>query len=192
MRPKPTARTALPAAIVCLLCLLPGCATRETSGDRALAPSERAVIEGYTRYLFLYFEDLQIASVDGQPVGGPWAGASSLSVPAGRHWLQFLILRNNRAITSCAFEASFEPAHRYKLRHLEHDQALLAHPTSARFAAAISMQVVDPAGEERTVAVQSECGEGPHCRSSTDCPSDRSCRFDAGFAFGTCERPEAR
>lgn len=192
MRPKPTSRAAFLAATMCLLTLLPGCATRETYGDSARPPSDSSLIEGYSRYLLLYFEDLQIATVDGQHVGGRFAHASSVSVPAGRHWLQFLILRNDQAITSCAFDGTFEPGHRYKLQHLEHEQGLLAHPTSARFPATISMQVVEPAGAVRTVAVRAECGEGPHCRSSTDCPADRRCRLDAGFAFGMCERPQGR
>lgn len=160
----------------------------ETYGDRALPQTERAVIEGYSRYLFLYFEDLQIAAVDGKRVGGRWADASSVSVPSGKHWLQFLILRNNTSIASCAFEWSFEAGHHYKLQRLDHEQALLAHPTSPRFPASISMNVSAPSGPARSLSVRAECGTGPHCRSSSDCPPNRSCHMDAGFEFGVCKQ----
>ena len=176
--------------IMCVLTFSAGCAMHETYGDRALPQAERAVIEGYSRYLFLYFEDLQIVSVDGKRVGGPWADASSVSVPSGKHWLQFLILRNNTSIASCAFEWSFEAEHHYKLQHLEHEQTLLAHPTSPRFPASISMIVSAPFRPAQSVSARAECGKGPHCRSTSDCPPDRSCEMDAGFEFGTCKHDD--
>jgi len=183
-------RALLATAIVCALAFCAGCATHETYGDRALPQAERAVIEGYSRYLFLYFEDLQIAAVDGKRVGGRWADASSVSVPSGKHWLQFLILRNNTSIVSCAFAWSFEAEHHYKLRRLDPEQALLAHPMSPRFPASISMDVSAPSGPARRLSVRAECGEGPHCRSSSDCPANRSCQLDEGFEFGMCRQDD--
>lgn len=176
--------------IMCVLTISAGCAMHETYGDRALPQAERAVIEGYSRYLLLYFEDLQIVSVDGKRVGGAWADASSVSVPSGKHWLQFLILRNNKSIASCAFEWSFDAEHHYKLQHLEHEQTLLAHPTSPRFPASISMIVSAPSRPAQSVRARAECGKEPHCRSTSDCPPDRSCEMDAGFEFGTCKPAE--
>lgn len=182
------AQSIFPTAIMCSLTLLAGCATNETYGDHSIPLAERAVIEGYSRYLFLFFEDLQIATVDGKHVGGRWADASSVSVPTGKHWLQFLILRNNTSIASCAFEWHFEAGHHYKLMRLTHDQALLAHPTSSRFPAEILINVSAPSTATHTQSIRAECGEGPHCLGSSDCPENSRCAMEAGFEFGTCKR----
>lgn len=176
--------------VMCGLTLTAGCATHQVYGDVALPQSERAVVEGYSRYQVLYFEDLQITSVDGKRVGGPWADASSVSVPSGNHWVQFLILRNNAGIASCAFVWSFEAEHHYKLQHLEHGQTLLAHPTSPRFLASISMNVSSPSKAAQRVRARAECGSRAHCRSTSDCPSERNCEMEAGFEFGTCRQDE--
>lgn len=181
-------RTRLSAAIICALMLLTGCATHETFGDRSLPQGERAVIEGYWRYVLLYFEESQIVSIDGELVGGPFAYASSLSVPAGKHWLQFMVLRNNRAITTCAFEWIFEAGYHYKLHQLRHEQALLAHPTSSRFQASIVMDISGPAGTAQRLSARAECGPAAHCLRTADCPPNRSCQTDTGFAFGVCIR----
>lgn len=169
--------------------LLAGCATQEIYGDRALSEAERAVIEGYSsRYKFLYFEDLQIVSVDGRREGdrSGWPYASSVSVPAGRHWLQVLILRNSTDIVMCAFESTFEAGHRYKLQRLDHEQFLLAHPSSPRFPASISMRVTSLSGSDRRLNARAECGKSASCRQGSDCPSRFDCQVEAGFEFGTC------
>lgn len=182
-------RTMLSMPIMWALTLVAGCATHETYGDRALPQAERAIIEGYSRYLFLYFEDLQIVSVDGNHVGSQWADASSVSVPWGRHWIQLSVLRNNKSIAVCAFDWTFEAGHHYKLQHLHHQQALLAHPTSPRFTAAISMDVSTPSQARQRLNARAECGQARHCRSASDCAPDRSCERAAGFEFGTCIAP---
>lgn len=182
-------RRMLSTVIMSALTSLVGCATHETYGDRALPEAERAIIEGYTRFLFLYFEDLQIVSVDGNLVGGQWADASSVSVPRGTHWIQFSILRDNRQIAMCAFDWAFEAGYHYKLQHLHHQQALLAHPTSPRFTAAISMDIGTPSQPSQRLTARAECGKARHCRRASDCPSDRSCERATGFEFGTCTVP---
>jgi hypothetical protein len=179
-------RTRLSAAIICAVMSLTGCATHETYGDRSLPQGERAVIEGYRRYQLLYFEELQIVLVDGKLVDGPLAYASSLSVPSGKHWLQFLVLRNKRDITMCAFEWMFEAGHHYKLHQLHHEQALLAHPTSPRFQASIAMDISGPAGSAQRLSARAECGHAAHCLRPADCPPNRSCQMDTGFEFGRC------
>jgi hypothetical protein len=176
----------LSTVLMCAFTLVAGCATHETYGDRALPQAERAVIEGYSRYLFLYFEDLQIVSVDGNLVGGQWADASSVSLPWGKHWIQFSVLRNNSQIAMCAFDWAFEAGHHYKLQHLHHQQALLAHPTSPRFTAAVSMDVSTASQPGQRLNARAECGTARHCRRASDCPSESSCERAAGFEFGTC------
>lgn len=154
-----------------------------------MAESELAVVEGYWHYRFLYDEELHIISVDGKREGGRtgWPYAYSVSLPPGKHWLQFAILRNSGAIAMCAFEWDFEPKHHYKLKRLDHDQALLAHPTTPRFAASLSVEVAAPAKPPETIRIPAHCGKHPICRQSSDCPPNRSCQFDAHYDFGTCE-----
>ena len=176
---------------MCTLAFLAGCAVHEIYGDRALTEAERAVIDGYSRYQILYFEDLQIVSVDGKRDGGQrgWPYASSVSVPSGRHWLQLLISRNSSDIAMCAFEATFEAKHHYRLQRVEHEQFLLAHPSSPRFPAAISMLVSVPAAPAQHLKARAECGQAANCRLASDCASHQGCQMDAGFEFGTCKSP---
>lgn len=177
--------------MVSMLTSLAGCATHETYGNPALGEAERAVIEGYSwRYRLLYFEDLEIVSVDGKREGGPrgWPYASSVSVPSGRHWLQLLVLRNDRDIAMCAFEWTFEAGHRYRLRGIDHEQLLLAHPAAPRFPAAIPMSVTTAVSESpHEFTAPAECGKAAHCRQASDCPSSHECRMDENFRFGTCK-----
>jgi hypothetical protein len=182
-------RTILSTGIMYTLMSLVGCAMHETYGDRALPEAERAEIEGYWRYQLLYFEELQIVSVDGTREGGQnaLAYASSVSVPAGRHWLQLAILRNNSDIAMCAFEWRFEAKHHYKLHRVDHEQALLAHPLSPRFPASISMDVTSPSIPAQRLHARAECGKAAHCRQSSDCPAQHACQMHVGFEFGTCE-----
>lgn len=142
----------------CLLCA--GCATHDTLGDPALPAAERATIEGYSRYELLYFEDLQIVSIDGRREGARagWPYASSASVPAGTHRIRFVVMRNSRDIALCGFEWTFEAGHRYKLQRLRHDQALLAHPSVPRFPASVEMVVTGPSGPARRESAAAECG----------------------------------
>ncbi len=161
----------------------------ETYGGHAVPESELAVVKGYWHYRLLYDEELHIMSVDGKRAGGKsgWPYAYSISLPAGRHWLQIAILRNGSDITACAFEWTFEAQHRYKLQRLDHDQLLLAHPLSPRFAASISMDVTAPAKEAQQLGAPAVCGKGSFCRNDSDCPSLYFC-LDTGFEFGTCTR----
>lgn len=161
----------------------------ESYGDHALPEAERADIEGYWRYQLLYFEELQIVSVDGKREGGQGglAYASSVSVPAGRHWLQLLILRNNSDIAMCAFEWTFEARHHYKLHRIDHGQVLLAHPLSERFPASISMVVTDSSKPDQRLSARAECGKATHCREPSDCPARYACQMQAGYEFGTCQ-----
>ena len=179
------------AVTVCTLTPLAGCAMHETYGDRALPEAERAVIEGYSRYRLLYFEDLQIVSVDGKREGGQrgWPYASSVGVPSGKHWLQILILRNSTDIVMCAFEWTFEAKHHYKLQRLDHDAGLLAHPSSPRFPASISMDVAALSMPAQRLRARAECGKAAHCRQPSDCPARYACQMHAGFEFGTCQSP---
>lgn len=179
-------RTFLSMVITCTLAPLAGCATHETYGDRSLTQGDRAVVEGYWRYLLLYFEELQIVSVDGKLVGGRFAYASSVSVPSGKHWLQLSIVRNSTDIAMCAFEWIFEAGHNYKVQQLHHEQALLAHPTSPRFAASIAIDISAPGAAAQPVSARAECGRGRQCLTSADCAPNSSCQMDAGFKFGNC------
>lgn len=174
---------------VCMLALLAGCVMLETYGDRAVGESERAVVEGYWRYQFLYDEELHVVSVDGTREGGKsgWPCAFSVSVPSGAHWLQLAILRNSGEIARCAIEWRFEARHRYKLQRLRHDQFLLAHPTSSPFPASISMVVTAPSGAASHVDVPATCGKEAMCRRDSDCAPRSACQMNAGFAFGICK-----
>jgi hypothetical protein len=161
----------------------------ETYGDREIPESELAVVEGYWRYKFLFDEELHIVSVDGKLEGGErgWPYAYSISLPSGGHWLQLAILRNSSDIARCAFEWTFEAQHRYKLQRLNHDQFLLAHPSSSRFAASIAMVVTAPAKPVAHLSVPAVCGKEAMCRQNSDCPVQHSCEMDADFEFGTCK-----
>ena len=174
---------------VCALSFLAGCVVHETYGDHALPEGELAVVEGYWRYQFLYDEELHIVSVDGKPAGGRigWPYAYSVSLPPGLHWLQIAILRNGGDVAKCAFEWTFEARHRYKLKRLHHDQALLAHPLSSPFAASISIAAAAPARPDQFSSAPAVCSTGPVCRQNSDCSPNHSCQFDAGFEFGTCK-----
>lgn len=181
-------RTILLTASIFTLVVSAGCATHEIYDDRALPETERAFIEGYSRYQLLYFENLEIVSVDGRREGGQtgWPYASSVSVRSGRHWLQLLILRNSRDIAMCAFEWTFEPKHHYKLQRVNHEQFLLAHPSAPRFPASISMVVTTDSKPPQQLNARAECGKAANCRQAADCPSHYSCEIEAGYEFGTC------
>jgi hypothetical protein len=173
---------------VWMLAFLAGCVMHETYGNNALPESELAVVEGYWHYRFLYDEELHIASVDGKREGGRsgWPYAYSVSLPSGRHWLQLAILRNGGEIARCAFEWSFESQHRYKLQRLDHDQFLLAHPSSSPFSASLSMVVTAPSNSVRNLEVSAVCGEEAMCRQNSGCAPQYSCQMKPGFAFGIC------
>jgi hypothetical protein len=49
------------------------------------------------------------------------------------------------------------------------------------------MNVSAPSKPAHSLSARTECGEGPHCRSASDCPPSRSCEMKAGFVFGTCK-----
>ncbi len=126
-------------------------------------------------------------SVDGKRAGGKsgWPYAYSISLPPGNHWLQIIILRNSHDIAACAFEGTFEARHHYKLQRLEHDQFLLAHPSSPLFAASISMDVTAPTNEVQHLSTPAVCGKGSFCHEDADCPSLYFC-LDTGLEFGIC------
>jgi hypothetical protein len=165
-----------------------GCVMHENYGNHALTESERAVVEGYWHYRFLYDEELHIASVDGKREGGRsgWPYAYSVSLPSGRHWLQLAILRNGGEIARCAFEWTFEGQHRYKLQRLDHDQFLLAHPSSLMFSASLSMVATAPSNSAQHLDVSAVCGKAAMCRQASDCAPNYSCQMSPGFAFGIC------
>lgn len=173
---------------VWVLAFLAGCVMHETYSNHALPESELAVVEGYWHYRFLYDEELHIASVDGKREGGKsgWPYAYSASLPSGRHWLQLAILRNSGEIARCAFEWSFESQHRYKLQRLDHNQFLLAHPSSSPFTASLSMVVTAPSNSVRHLEVSAVCGKEAMCRQNSDCAPQHSCQMNPGLAFGIC------
>ena len=173
---------------VWMLAFLAGCVMHETYSNHALPESELAVVEGYWHYRFLYDEELHIASVDGKREGGRsgWPYAYSVSLPSGRHWLQLVILRNSGEIARCAFEWKFESQHRYKLQRLDHDQFLLAHPSSSPFSASLSMVVTAPSNSVRHFEVSAVCGKEAICRQNSDCAPQYSCQMNPVFAFGIC------
>lgn len=181
-------RTILFTVAMCGLPLIPGCVIHERYGDQAVQESERAVVEGYWRFLFLYDEELHIVSVDGNRDSrkSGWPYAYSVSLPSGTHWLQLAILRNSRDIAMCAFEWTFEAAHHYKLQRVRHDQFPLAHPASPRFVVSLSMVVGGPSQPARELSAPGVCGTGPFCRRDEDCPRPNSCQMDAAFEFGNC------
>jgi hypothetical protein len=182
-------RTIFATAGACILALLAGCVMHETYSDHSVPERELAVVEGYWRYQFLYDEELHIVSLDGKREGGKsgWPYAYSVSLPPGKHWLQFAILRNSNEIAMCAFDWTFEAQHRYKLRRLNHGQFLLAHPASSLFAASVSIEVTAPAKPVQNLSAPTVCGKGPMCRQNTDCSLNHSCQLDASFDFGTCK-----
>lgn len=173
---------------VCVLTFLAGCVMHETCGNQAFPESELAVVEGYWHYRFLYDEELHIASVDGKREGARsgWPYAYSISLPPGKHWLQLSILRNSRPIAMCAFESTFETQHHYKLQRLNHDQFLLAHPSSSPFSASISMVVTAPSDSVQHLEVSAVCGKETMCHQNSDCAQRYSCQMNTGFAFGIC------
>lgn len=178
-------RSVIAAAV---LVSLGGCVVLETHGDRTIPEQQRAIVEGYWHYRFLYDEELHIVSVDGQREAGRtgWPYAYSVSLPAGRHWLRFVILRNGGAIAGCAFEWTFQAGRHYKLQRLHHDQFLLAHPAAERFKGALDVLVSAPDETALDLSVPVECGRRLMCREDVDCPSQQFCREDAGFDFGVC------
>ena len=166
-----------------------GCVMHETYGNHALPESELAVVEGYWHYQVLYDEELHIASVDGMREGerSGWPYAYSVSLPSGRHWLQLAILRNSGEIARCAFEWTFESQHRYKLQRLDHDEPLLAHPSSSPFPASLSMVVTTPSNSVQSLKVPAVCGKEAMCRQNSDCAPQYSCQMRPDFAFGICK-----
>jgi hypothetical protein len=174
---------------LCMLEFLAGCVAHETYSSHALPESELAIVEGYWHYRLFYDEEMHIASVDGKREGKTisWPYAYSISLPPGTHWLQLTILRNSNEIARCAFEWTFKSEHRYKLQRLDHDQVLLAHPSSSPFSASISMVLTTPSDSEEHLEVAAVCGKNvAMCRQDSDCVSHYSCQTNPGFAFGTC------
>ncbi len=165
-----------------------GCVMHETYGDHTLPQSQIAFVEGYWHYRFIYDEELQIVSVDGKREAerSGWPYAYSISLPSGRHWIQLAVLRNSGEIARCAFEETFEKQHRYKLKRLDHDQLLLAHPSSSSFSASLAMVVTTPSNSTRELKVSAVCGKKAICRQNSDCPRQYSCQMNPGFAFGAC------
>jgi hypothetical protein len=171
-----------------VLVFLAGCVMHETYGDHAAPESDRAVVDGYWHYRFLYDEELHVVSVGGtrDDRKGGWPYAYSISLPSGRHWLQLAVLRNSNEIARCAFEWTFEAQHRYKLQRVDHDQFLLAHPSSSPFAASISMKVTAPSKSVHDLKVSAVCAKDAMCRQNSDCTPQYSCQMNAAFAFGIC------
>ncbi len=171
-----------------ILTFLAGCVMHESYGGPEVPGADLAVVKGYWRYMVLYDEELHIVSVDGsrEDRKSGWPYAYSISLPSGRHWLQLAILRNSGLIARCAFEWTFEAGHHYKLQRVQHDQLLLAHPTSAHFPASISMVVTAPSQPTQQLSAPTVCGNGPFCRRDSDCPKQSCCQFDEGFQFGIC------
>ena len=191
---SPMSRIIAASLGVWMLAFLAGCVMHETYGNHTQPESELAVVEGYWHYRFLYDEELHIVSVDGKREGGKsgWPYAYSVSLPSGRHWLQLAILRNSGEIAKCAFEWTFEEQHRYKLQRIDHDQLLLAHPSSSPFSASLSMVVTTPSNATRHLKVSAICGEEAMCRQNLDCAPQYSCQRHPGFAFGTCTKSSDR
>lgn len=179
----------IPARLgLCLLAFLAGCVMHETYGDPEASERDLALVEGYWHYLLLYDEEMHIVSVDGKRKRGSdaWFHAYSVSLPAGRHWLELAILRNSGEIARCAFEWTFAARHRYEMTRLRHDQFLLAHPASSPYTASISMEMTAPDKPVQLLSVPAVCATAAMCRQSSDCSPNHSCRLEAGFNFGTC------
>jgi len=167
--------------------LLTGCVLHESYNDQSLPESELAIVEGYWHYRFIYDEEIQIVSVDGQShEDDALFYAHSVSLPAGRHWLQLAILRNGREIDRCAFEWEFEKQAQYKIQSLEHDQTLLAHPLFSTFPASLIFEVTSVSGSAQNLEVPAECGVDAMCRQGSECKTGYSCQSHSGFEFGTC------
>jgi hypothetical protein len=174
---------------LCMLAFVAGCVMHETYGEPDLPESELAVVEGNWRYLFLFDEEMHIASVDGtrKSATNGWPYAYSVSLPSGKHWLQLVILRNSGEVARCAFEWSFDAGHHYKMKRLRHDQFLLAHPATSPYTASIAMEMTAPAKPAQLLSVPAVCATAAMCRQNSDCPPNHSCQLDARFDFGTCK-----
>lgn len=182
-----TLRILITIVAVFMTQLLGGCAMHETYGDPAMAQSERAVVEGYWHYRFLYDEELHIVSLDGgNNAKRDWPNAFSISLPSGNHWLQLALLRNGGEIARCAFEMNFAALHHYKITRLHHEQALLAHPGTSHYQASLTVIITAPDVPEHSVMVPAVCATSAMCRQKTDCPDGSSCHMAQGYDFGTC------
>lgn len=173
--------------VMCLPAFLVGCVSYETHGDPKMPESDRAVVEGYWHYRFIYDEDMHIVSVDGKPKrDDAWFHAHSVGLPSGSHWLQLAILRNSGEIARCGFELKFEAQHHYKITGLHQNQFLLAHPATSPFKAEITLKITTPDQGAQVVTVPATCAQAAICRQNIDCPPSHACQLDAGFDFGTC------
>ena len=173
--------------------ILGGCVIRETYDDVSAGKAEYAVVSGYWRYRILYDEELHIVSVDGRRESGKtgWPYAYSVSIPAGRHWLELAIMRNSSEISRCAIEWKFERQYHYKMQHLNHKQFLLAHPSVSPFPASVSIVVTTPLNSVHQTDVPAMCGWSAICRQDADCLNAQSCEPNRFFSFGFCTVKDA-
>jgi hypothetical protein len=178
-----------------LLTLLAACSTLETYPEQPeRSDAEIAVLKGYNRFYFIYWEQADVSSVDGKRAGFPWS-VSSVKLLPGRHWIEITQQRyfgGGGGYAVCAFESDFEAQHLYQLK--AHSSASEGHWYENRpqpYKGSISIVVSAPGKARQTVTVTTECADGlpSFCRKDADCAHhpDNRCRSERGAVFGLCE-----
>jgi len=183
----------LPVLCTLLTVLLGACGTVETYPGPERADTEVAILEGYSRFYFVYWEDAYVSSVDGMRPKLPALWASSVKLSAGPHWIEVTKHSTIGGYSVCAFEMDFRAQHRYALvaHSMRTDVPYLAQPYGGPYTGSLSIEVSPAGSPPQNLTVATVCaprGSTPQsCRQDADCVQhpDYHCRLveDSGFGF---------
>ncbi len=182
--------------VMMLFLLLTGCGgVLVTYQDKELSENDIAVLEGYHRYYFVYFEEADISSIDGIRPAGVLDLAKEAHLLPGTH-LVGLVLQNyfggGGGYTGCAFEDQFDAGYRYKLKpHGTHSEEPWYRRPPSAWKQSMAIEVWNKGVQKEIRQVQMICfgGTPDFCREDRDCihhPAS-GCVQVTGETFGTCK-----
>ena len=159
---------------------------------------EVAILDGYSRYYFLYWDEAHFSAVDGVRPKLPALWADPVKLLPGNHWIEVTRHSTIGGYSVCVFEAGFHSQHRYAL--VAHSMRMAApyleQPYGEPYRGTILIEITPQEGPTRTLTVDASCaprGSTPQfCRVDADCaeaPGYR-CRPVLDGKFGICSSPE--
>lgn len=188
------------AALLPSALLSGGCGSINTLEGPALPAGEVAVLEGYSRFYGIYWEELYISAVDGRRPELPALWAREVTLLPGSHWVE-LSWSAAVALASpsrvCVFEAEFAAGSRYRLvaHSLEVDARRGGEPGAGLYRGTVELAVRAAGQQEVRVRQELLCAEAnwsiEFCRDDADCRNgpDWRCRPLGVPEFGRCAYP---
>lgn len=190
-------RTLLSTAFFVVSAFLAACGTLQSYPGPERPDAELAVLEGYNRYYFVYWEQADISAVDGKRPSGVSGAVGSVRLLPGRHWIEIVkqsYFGGGGGYTVCAFESDFQAGHRYKLKAHSSESASRWYEQPPLDKGSISIEVSAPGLAAHTLRVATVCAKGlpSFCRQDADCAHHPNyhCRPEQDSAFGICESRE--